>query len=68
MLPLTLTIFSVIINLFLEEEVEDSDLMKLLKDPKGRDLFEAFVKKDYAVENFYCWIDIDMFKSMAKIV
>jgi len=65
-LPLSITIFSVIINLFLEEEVEDSDLMKLLKDPKGRDLFEVFVKKDYTVENFCCWIDIDIFKRLEQ--
>jgi len=59
-LPLSITIISVIINLFLEEEAQDNDLVKLLKDKKGRDLFETYVKKEYAVENLYCWIDITL--------
>jgi len=40
--------------------------VKLVKNSKGRELFETYVKKEYSVENLYCWIDIDMFKRLEK--
>jgi len=65
-LPLVITIISFIINLFLEEEVEENVLEKLLRDPKGHDLVEAHLKKEYSVENLYCWDDIEKYKNLGK--
>jgi len=65
-LPLLITIFSFIINLFLEEEVEENVLEKLLRDPKGHQLMFDYVKKEFSVENLYCWEDIEKYRNMGK--
>jgi len=65
-LPLMLSIFTFIINLFLEEKVEDSDVEKLLGDPQGRQVMLDFLKKAYLIENLYCWDDILKFRSLEK--
>jgi len=65
-LPLMLSIFTFIINLFLEEEPEKNDLDILLLSPSGRNAFEGFLQSEYAVENLYCWEDIQKFKNLKK--
>jgi len=61
-----ITIISFIINLFLEEEVEENVLEKLLRDPKGHDLFLENLQKEFSVENLYCWDDIEKYKNLGK--
>jgi len=64
--PLVLTIFHFIAKLFLEEEVEENELYKLLKEPKGFSMMMEFLKAEYSVENLYCWSEIMKFKNVEK--
>jgi len=65
-LPLMLSVFTFIINLFLEEKVEDSEVEKLLGDPQGHQVMLEFLKKSYLIENLYCWDDILKYRSLEK--
>jgi len=66
MLPLVLTIFIFVFNLFLEEKKEEHEVEKLLRDPKGHRLMLDFLKKEYNIENIYCWDDIKAYRKPEK--
>jgi len=63
--PLTLTIIMFILALFAKDnEVQDDELNEMLKDENLYEMFLAFCKKEYSVENLYCWMDIQKFKAL----
>jgi len=65
-LPLVITIITFIFNLFLEEEKEDAEMEKVLKDLKGHQLFFDYLKREYFIENILFWDDIMNYKRLEK--
>jgi len=47
-----------------DSEVQDDELNEMLKDENIYEMFLAFCKKEYSVENLYCWMDIQKFKAL----
>lgn len=61
--PLVMTIFEMGVSIYRSKQrVDPSAYTKLLQDPVIEELFMDFARKEYSVENYLCYKDIQSFK------